>query len=86
MRADPGQTVSVQFSIVAHLYWGEIGEHTLKKEGSESMTTAYTITKNEIVFHTVAVEDSGTYIISCHNEAGEGSAKFELDVIPFQGI
>ena len=33
----------------------------------------------------VSVEDSGTYTISCENEAGEGFASFELDVTPIEG-
>ena len=85
MKAVAGQRVSVKFTLVYDLMWGEISKHALKKKGSETMTNAYTIEANEVIFDSVRVEDSGTYSISCGNEAGEGSADFVLDITPARG-
>lgn len=74
--------MSVKFSISTDPYWGEINQHIVKKEGSETISKAYTIQGNEIIFSSVSVEDSGTYTISCRNNAGEGSKQFKLDVTP----
>ena len=82
MEAIEGQSVSVKLNVDSDPCWGEVSNHTLMKEGSEAMTKAYKLTRDEITFHEVIVEDSGTYIISCCNEVGEGSARFQLDIKP----
>ena len=85
MKAEAGQSISVKFTVVTDPYWGEVREHTLMKEGSESVTTTYSIKESEIVFQSLRVEDSGTYIIRGGNEAGVGSASFVLDITPARG-
>ena len=82
VKVEAGQSVSIKFSVATEPHSGEISKHTLRKEGSESISTPYEILENEIVFNEVLVEDSGTYIISCSNEAGEGSSSFNLNVAP----
>ena len=85
VKAEAGTSVLVKFSMVNDPHSGKISPHTLEKEG-RGITTAYRIKENEIVFNKVSVEDKGKYTISCQNEAGEGSATFELEVTPPKGI
>ena len=85
LKAEVGQSVKVKFSVVKDSYWGDISGHTLKKDGSENITTPHTVEFDRIVFQKLSVEDSGEYTISCRNGAGEGSASFTLDVTPTKG-
>ena len=85
VKAEAGTNVSVKFSVVSDLHSGNLGPHTLKKEGHETITTPYKITENEIVFKNVSAKDGGIYKVSCRNEAGEGSAVFALDISPPKG-
>ena len=47
------------------------------KEDSSEVST---LKKDEIIFRSVSIEDSGTYTISCENDVGKGSAKFVIVV------
>ena len=85
MKAVAGQSISVKFSVSSDPCWGEVSEHTLRKEKSEVLTKSYEISKDQITFHKVTLEDSGTYIISCENSAGTGSTSFVLEVAPTKG-
>ena len=79
VEAEAGKSVSVHFSLENEQQCGEIS-HSLRKEGSENITTPYEIVDNEIVFPQIEVEDRGLYIISCRNAVGEGTASFVLDI------
>lgn len=85
MKAEAGQKVSVEFSIINDQTFGIICKHKLKKEGSRRIKAEYKILENAIVFEKVKLEDSGQYTISCKNSAGEGSASFDLHVTPTKG-
>ena len=85
VEAEAGKSVSVQFSLENEKQCGEISQHTLRKKGSENITTPYKILDNEIMFSEVAVKDGGIYTISGRNEAGEGTASFELNVTSSNG-
>lgn len=82
MKAVVGENVAVKFRIVSDPYWGEISKHILNRIGAEITKTKFVIKESEVLFSKVSVEDSGTYKISCENQAGVGSASFELDITP----
>ena len=85
LEAQAGDSVSVNYSVVNDPHSGEMHSHFLKKEGQEKILTDYEITENGIVFKKVSIEDNGTYIISCQNDAGEGSTSFILHVTSAKG-
>ena len=80
-EAEAGSSISVKFAVLTDAHSGKISSHALTKNG-DRITTPYRFTKNALVFDKVALSDKGTYTISCRNDAGEGSARFELEVTP----
>ena len=84
VKAEAGERVSVRFSVANDPDSGDLSPHTLQKKGSDNWPE-HTFLENELVFENVSLEDKGHYIISCQNDAGEGSAAFKLDVIPAKG-
>lgn len=85
MKCREGEDTSIKFSVVSDPCWGERSNHVLKKIGSDKLIAEFVIKENKVSFSNVSVEDSGTYIISCRNDAGEGSARFVLHITPVEG-
>ena len=86
VKAEAGERVSVRFSVASDPDSGDLTPHTLKKKGSDGNCSEHVFFENELVFEKVSLEDKGHYIISCQNDAGEGSAAFKLDVLPTKGF
>jgi hypothetical protein len=81
--AVPGESSVINFTVTAEPPLADDAKHflTVETDGKPKRATRrFKIQKNCITLPNLRTSDSGIYVISCHNEAGEGQETFELEV------
>ena len=81
VEAVAGSSPIINFTVTSEPPLAEGTKHSLTfEETGNAAPRRFMIRGNCITLRNVRSSDSGAYIISCCNEAGEGKETFELDV------
>jgi hypothetical protein len=83
IEAVVGEERVINFTVTAEPPLAEDAGHSLYVETKGTLkraTRRFRIQWNRITLQKLRISDSGTYVIRCDNEAGEGEETFELEV------
>ena len=84
LLAITGESPTIHFTVTSDNPMPKHPKHTIVREDSGTVRKDLFLIKGESInFPEVQVNDSGTYVISCHNNDGlEGRQSFKLTITP----